>query len=140
MLQEIQSILGKDNNGSNITRDDVEKMEYTEMCLKETLRLFPMVAMVVRQTTADVKLKTIDLELPANTPIVIGVYPIHHRKEYWGENVEDFEPERFTPENEKKMHPYQYLPFMAGPRNCVGKCVVLHIISKNNLLNFLKIV
>lgn len=140
MVQEFQSILGKDADGSNVTRDDVEKMEYTEMCLKETLRLFPMVAMVVRQTTANVQLKTIDLELPPNTPIVIGVYPIHHRKEYWGENVEDFVPERFTPENEKKMHPYQYLPFMAGPRNCVGKLLVIALFLKlfNNVSIFLR--
>lgn len=119
MVEEARTITADD--ATEMTRDDVEKMDYTEMCLKETLRLFPMVAMVVRQTTADVKLRTVDIEVPKDTPIVIAVYPIHHRKEYWGENVEDFVPERFTPENEKNFHPFQYLPFMAGPRNCVGE-------------------
>lgn len=104
-----------------VTREQVEQLQYTELCIKESLRIFPMVAYIGRQTDAEVRLKTVDCVLPPGTSIAIGVYPIHHNKKYWGENVEEFIPERFLPENEAKMHPFCYLPFSGGSRNCVGK-------------------
>jgi len=43
-----------------------------------------------------------------------------HRHEMWWETPEKFDPARFAPENRGKLNKYQYLPFGAGPRVCVG--------------------
>ncbi len=51
--------------------------------------------------------------------VEIPVYAIHHSEEYFP-NADKFIPERFLPENRHKIIPYSYLPFGAGPRNCIG--------------------
>lgn len=102
-----------------ITRDDVENMKYTEMCIKETMRLYPIVAMISRQN--DVTLKFHNCEIPPGASLVVNIHWAHRDPKYWGEDANVFKPSRFTKENFAKIHPYAYLAFSGGPRNCVGK-------------------
>lgn len=51
---------------------------------------------------------------------MIPIYGLHHDPEYYPE-PEKFDPERFSPENKGKINQYVYLPFGAGPRNCIGE-------------------
>ena len=55
----------------------------------------------------------------SGTAVAISQSLIQRDKEYWGENAEKFDPENFAPN--KSIKPFTYMPFMVGPRSCIGK-------------------
>lgn len=58
--------------------------------------------------------------VPEGTTLLFSILEIHKDKKSWGDDADDFNPERFTAENFVKVHPYAYLPFSQGPRMCPG--------------------
>ncbi|XP_044513353.1 cytochrome P450 3A24-like isoform X1 [Gracilinanus agilis] len=114
LLEEIDSTLP---NKAVLTYDTIFQMEYLDMVVNETLRLFPLGGRIERicQKTAEIN----GITIPKGTVVLIPVYVLHHDPEYWPE-PEEFRPERFDREGRKSMDPYVFLPFGAGPRNCVG--------------------
>ena len=57
--------------------------------------------------------------VPTGAVLHINIYDIHRDPNFWP-NPEVFDPDRFLPERIQNRHPYSYLPFSAGPRNCIG--------------------
>uniref|UniRef100_A0A8C5BH40 Cytochrome P450, family 4, subfamily T, polypeptide 8 n=1 Tax=Gadus morhua TaxID=8049 RepID=A0A8C5BH40_GADMO len=92
---------------------------YTTMCIKESLRLYPAVPGISRKLT-----KTMTFidgrSMPEGSYIGAALYS-HHRNSMIWENPKVFDPLRFLPENVSKRHPHAFLPFSAGPRNCIGQ-------------------
>jgi len=64
-----------------------------------------------------------ELNLPEGTNVGIFIPGIHRNPEYYPDPHE-FKPDRFLPENCRKRHPYSYLAFSLGVRNCVGSFII----------------
>ncbi|NWQ60271.1 CP4B1 protein, partial [Neopipo cinnamomea] len=114
--EEIQGILG---DRDTIEWEDLGKMTYTTMCVKESLRLFPPVPSVSRQLSKPVTFPD-GRSLPAGCQVALNIFAIHRNRDVW-ENPEIYDPLRFSPENSAERHSHAFLPFSAGSRNCIGQ-------------------
>ncbi len=84
---------------------------------KEALRLYPPLAMLVRQALADFTLG--DVEVPKGRIVFVPIWALHRNPKVWPE-PERFDPSRFLPEAERARHRAAWLPFGLGPRVCIG--------------------
>ncbi|XP_014241867.1 cytochrome P450 4C1-like [Cimex lectularius] len=114
--QEQYEIFG--NSDRFATTKDLQKMTYLTKVIKETLRLFPSVPYMSRKLNKDVQLK--DVLLPPGAHVLIMPYFLHRDNNIYP-NAETFDPERFNTDEATKRHPFAYIPFSAGPRNCIGQ-------------------
>jgi cytochrome P450 family 4 len=97
----------------------LQELKYTERCLKEVLRLYPSVPFIGRVLGEDMTTSTGHL-LKAGTNMHLHIYDVHHNPEIYPD-PEKFDPDRFLPENCQNRHNFAYVPFSAGPRNCIGQ-------------------
>ncbi|XP_067911913.1 cytochrome P450 3A21-like [Heterodontus francisci] len=104
-------------NNAPPTYDGVMQLEYMEMVISETLRLYPPAPRIDRVCKKDVQLNGISV--PKGTVVMVPAYVLHHDPAYWPE-PEEFRPERFSKANRESRDPYIFLPFGMGPRNCIG--------------------
>ena len=107
-----------DNHGE-IDYDLVSKMTYLDAVVSETLRLYNPVLRMERQASEDYTLGSTGIVIERGMIVGIPVWALHHDPQYYPEPYE-FKPERFSIENLERIVPYTYLPFGAGPRNCIG--------------------
>ncbi|KAK8738037.1 hypothetical protein OTU49_004365, partial [Cherax quadricarinatus] len=114
--EELQSIFG--DSERPVTMDDLREMKYTENCIKEALRLFPSVPFLARDLKEEVVID--NYRIPAGTTVMVMTYCLHRDPAQFP-NPEVFDPDRFLLENVSQRHPYAYIPFSAGPRNCIGQ-------------------
>uniref|UniRef100_A0A8C2NIG7 Cytochrome P450 family 4 subfamily B member 1 n=1 Tax=Capra hircus TaxID=9925 RepID=A0A8C2NIG7_CAPHI len=108
--EEIQEILG---DRDSLKWDDLAEMTYLTMCIKESFRLYPPVPQVYRQLSKPVNFVD-GRSLPAGSLISLHIYALHR-------NSTVFDPLRFSPENVAGRHSFAFIPFSAGPRNCIGQ-------------------
>ncbi|XP_001362807.1 cytochrome P450 3A4-like isoform X1 [Monodelphis domestica] len=114
LQKEIDAVLP---NKEAVTYDALVQMEYLDMVINENLRLYPISGRIERIAKKTVQLN--GLTIPQGTVVMTPPYVLHRDPEYWPE-PEEFRPERFSKENKESINPYVYLPFGAGPRNCIA--------------------
>ncbi|XP_049762221.1 probable cytochrome P450 6a14 [Schistocerca cancellata] len=105
------------------------------MLVAETLRKYPPVMILNRESNAGYRIPDTDVVLDKGTPIIVTVYGLHHDPNIFPD-PERFDPERFSEEQKAQRHPYVYLPFGEGPRICIGMRFGL-VQTKVGLINIL---
>uniref|UniRef100_A0A8C5E1Z3 Cytochrome P-450AROM n=1 Tax=Gouania willdenowi TaxID=441366 RepID=A0A8C5E1Z3_GOUWI len=114
--EELHEVMGK--SVRPFTVDDLKKLKYLECVIKEALRLFPSVPFFARVLLQDCQIN--GFKVPKGVNVLIVPYALHRDPRYFPE-PEEFRPERFLSENSVGRPPYAYIPFSAGPRNCIGQ-------------------
>ncbi len=113
LLAEVTRVAGDDPIGAQ----HVDQLTDAAMFIKEAMRLYPPISSLARVATKDVDLG--GTPVAKGNIIVMPIFAIHRHERLW-EDPGRFDPERFTPEREAKQVRYQYMPFGAGPRVCIG--------------------
>ncbi|RZC35108.1 cytochrome P450 4C1 [Asbolus verrucosus] len=115
LYEEVVEILGPDRD---VKLEDLPNLKYTELVIKESLRIFPGAPFIGRIVEEDIVLDD-KITIPKGCNVVMGYLHMHRCEKYWSNPLE-FDPDRFLPENSLHRHPYSWLPFSGGPRNCIG--------------------
>ncbi|XP_057323256.1 cytochrome P450 4C1-like [Microplitis mediator] len=117
--EELVEIYGDNiNERREIKNEDLSRMEYLERVIKETMRLFPVGPLSIRHVSDDLNIGG-GYTLPKSTTVVLATIKLHRHADIWEDPLR-FNPDRFLPEQVAKRHPYAYVPFAAGSRNCIG--------------------
>lgn len=116
IVEELKSIF--DSADCDVTQSHLNAMQYMDRVIKESMRLLSPVPFIGRKPSADIQLRK--GTVPQGTVVIINILDLHRNPKIWGENVYEFDPNRFLPENVAKRPPFSYIPFSGGQRNCIG--------------------
>ncbi|XP_065201587.1 cytochrome P450 4C1-like [Planococcus citri] len=117
VYEEIYSVFGDGNRLPNL--EDLSELSYLEQCIKETLRRFPVVPVILRHAREDIQISNGKI-IPAGCNIALGIYGIHHDPEIYP-NPEIWDPSNFDPDKVANRHKSSFVPFSTGPRGCLGQ-------------------
>jgi len=113
----LEEEIGRVTGGAPVESAHIERLVLVQQVLKESMRLYPPVPLLARQCVAATRLNGVEV-MPGAT-VAMPIYALHRHAKRW-EDPDAFDPARFAPEREAKIPRYQYLPFGAGPRICIG--------------------
>lgn len=118
--QEVNALF-EANGGGTPTFDQLSELKIIGWVLHESLRLYTPAPIVGRTCARTVKLSE-NLTIPKGCDIAVPVGVIHRSKDLWGEDAEEFRPERFANGiSRAAKHPNAFMPFSVGPRTCIGQ-------------------
>jgi cytochrome P450 len=119
LYAELRQVL----NGRPAEASDMHRLPYTEMVLKESMRLYPPAWAIGRKAISAFEL--LGYQFPAGTNVFMPQWIVHRDARYYP-NPERFEPERWRELADTRALPkFAYLPFGGGPRVCVGAGLAL---------------
>ncbi|KAJ6216496.1 hypothetical protein RDWZM_007653 [Blomia tropicalis] len=125
LFEEDSANLDDANNGADdgddkvtLTLDKIKSLKYLECCVKEGLRLCPSVPFIGRRLHEDMAIN--GYNVPKGTILFVYIFMLHRDPDIFPK-PECFDPDRFLPENSIGRHPFAFVPFSAGPRNCIGQ-------------------
>jgi cytochrome P450 len=118
MQQEVDRVL----QGRTPAYDDLDSLPYCLRVFKESMRLYPPAYLIMREALDDVVID--GFTVVKGQFVLIPVYGLHRNSDLYP-NPEEFNPGRFTAEEEQKRARFAYIPFGAGPRICIGSHLAL---------------
>lgn len=139
---EIFEVIGDETN--EVTSEHLTKFPYLEMVIKESLRIYPPVPFTGRHLYENFSFG--EHAIPKGTDIWLNYFALHRNPTYWPE-PEKFDPERFSMVNSIDRHPFAFVPFSGGQRNCIGqryakafmKIVIAQIVTQFEVIPVTKI-
>ena len=140
VYQKLRTIVlenfGTYNNPHDITFASLKSCSYLQWILNETLRLYPVVPINGRRALKDTTIPTgggpsgtSPIYVRKGTQIDYSVYVMQRRKDLWGQDADEFRPDRW----DGRRPGWEYLPFNGGPRICIGQqvCTIRFLHSNN---------
>jgi cytochrome P450 len=132
LAEDVRARLPQD--GESLSLDDLRSMKYLRGCINESLRLHPPIPRNSREALRDTTLptgggpdRTEPIFVPQGTQVGYQIFSMHRRKDVYGEDADEFVPERWT---ERNLRPgWAFMPFNGGPRICIGQQFALNLAS-----------
>ncbi|EDO31508.1 predicted protein [Nematostella vectensis] len=115
LIQELD--LAGSNRGNSPLYEYSQKIDYLDRVINESLRLYPPGYLIIRRYDEECTIQGV--HFPRGVDVNIPVYILHRDPAVW-ERPDDFDPEHFSHEANEKRHPYSFIPFGMGPRQCIG--------------------
>jgi cytochrome P450 len=119
LMEEFDRVLA----GTTPTREQLAELSFLDCVIKESMRILPPVPFTIRATEDDVAMGP--LVLGHGTRVICSHHLTHHLPDIYPE------PERFRPERWREINPtqYEYMPFSAGPRACIGAMFAFQVLK-----------
>lgn len=105
--------------------EQVAKLRYLRRVLDESMRIWPTSPGYFRRARTDTTIGG-KYEFKAGEWALVVVLAMHRDPAVWGENADEFDPDRFMPENVKARPAQAYKPFGTGARSCIGRQFAIH--------------
>ncbi|GBN61088.1 Cytochrome P450 3A4 [Araneus ventricosus] len=102
-----------------LTYEALQSMKYLDNVISETLRLYPPAVRTEREAASEYKLGETGITIPKGMILTIPIYAMHRDPKFF-RNPGTFDPDRFNQDEKSKREQYAFMPFGAGPRNCVA--------------------
>jgi cytochrome P450 len=118
VAQKLRAELDTVLAGRTPTLQDLPRLVYTDMIVKEVLRLYPPGWLILREATESTTL--VGYDVPKGSLVIVSPFVSHHTAEYFPE-PDKFVPERFSDGLEKSLPRFVYFPFGGGPHVCIGQ-------------------
>lgn len=118
LVQELATVLGD----RPVTLEDLANLPYLELVIRESMRLLPVTTVVARQSVAAIELG--DYVIPKNQTVLVAPWTLHRHPAYFPAPLQ-FDPERFNAARREQIHKHAYIPFVTGPRICLGNAFAL---------------
>lgn len=121
-VQEELDVVFGDRENAECTQEDLKSLQYMECCVKETLRLCPPFPYIGKILDQDLSFD--GCFLPKGLSCFINLFSLHRNPNEF-DRPEEYVPERFLSDENTHRHPFSYVPFSAGPKNCLGQKFVM---------------
>ena len=125
LVAEVDTVCGSGDSGDETpSYSQLMALPILDAVINETLRLFPPIPIMQREVTKAHILgahTTRPVHMPVGARIAIELIPLHRLQQYWGATADVFDHTRWLQVGKRPYsHPYAYLAFSSGVRNCIG--------------------
>ena len=135
-MDEVKSTLearaAETNDDQPITWTEANKMPYFQACIKECLRINSALGQLVPREVPEGGIELCGKWIPAGTVVGCNAWTVHRDKNFYGENADDYYPERWLDPDPQRVRVMDNMSFAfgGGPRVCIGKNIALLEINK----------